>query len=371
MKTDFGNEWAQPYCTMWQGLWRVEQDLKLFERRIGATHYWPLLRNTVSMQLADRLSIHAPPTRRVLASRLQRGHHALAEIAVGTQISWKNVPCADSILIPFNRKQMGPVGAVDMYCDRLLGEQEFGKFLILDNMSERGLYASGPLRHVVNWDAVRLTSRVRALMQFRALIRAAQTECRLISTAIARETGAEFALSARRFALKCAAFEAGRVLSRAIFASSGARRLFIVSRNSALDAIAAANDLGLLTAELQHGMMGQFGPYYHFPTRPHVPYAPQRILTFAPYWTENIDLPRETQAVVIGSPNPPQAHWRSPKTKKRAILTSQWVIDAKLFEIARAVADARPDWEFISVHIPGAMSALIKPSCAVTRYREI
>lgn len=339
---------TESYKALWEAIWHLEREIDLFDRRIGDTYYWPILRGTVVRRLAARFGFHAPLTAKIWTLRFKRGSAACAAIATNRDLLWGSVAVGDSILIPFGRKQMREGRVVDVFSDRILHEADLGRFVVLDNSSHLGRYDEAPARSVRDWDSVRLASRIRAMSSFPALLAPAKAEYRKLNEALKRELGTPFPLSVANLAFRCAAFDEGRSLSRDIFSCSGARRLFIAGRHSAPEALAAANDLAMTTVELQHGVITRYDPDFHYPGRPQVPYAPDRLLTFSRYWTEDIDLPRQTRAVVIGSANiSPDLARSEPKVARRVVFVSQWAVGSKLIEVAAAMAAAAPEWEFV------------------------
>jgi hypothetical protein len=347
MNANPGLPYAEPYRALWEHVWRMEQELNLFERRIGDTYYWPLIRDTLPSHLSQVLGIHAPPPNKLKFKRMKRAAMAAMDIARGSAISQAKVPASDTILVPFNRKQWRDGAVIDPLCHRLLEETGFGRFLVLDNRSDLGLYTAGPNRCVYNWDTIRLIGQLQGQRLAAKFVEEAEAETARITNWIAQNVTTAFSTSPHKLALKCAQFETGRALSRDIFARSGARRLFIVARNIAPEMVAAANDLGLQTAEIQHGLMNKFAPYYHYPRRPAVPYAPDFFLSFAPYWTEGIDLPRASKVVTIGADDIRARLGSIVRKPRTAVILSQWVVDDILFEIATELACKRPGWNFI------------------------
>lgn len=70
-------------------------------------------------------------------------------------------------------------------------------------------------------------------------------------------------------------------------------------------AIKVLNDLGVITAEFQHGLIGRFHRTYNYSLRvannkEYLSYMPQYYLTYSPFWTKEIKMPCEI--IPIGNP---------------------------------------------------------------------
>ncbi|CAN5459419.1 hypothetical protein BH09PSE4_BH09PSE4_15890 [soil metagenome] len=343
--------------SLWAAIWRIEQELDLFRRELDGVFYWPLLRIHALDRLARQRSLHAPPPRKLRITRARRALTAASALAA-TRAEWGE---ADSILIPLNRKQIRDGRLIDIFSERILHDKEFGRFLICDNDSDIGSHAESDTQIVRNWDSVRVLSRARAGARFVGRLAGARQIHAMLDAAFRRELGAPFPFSPAQIAYRCAVFDEGRRMSRKIFARAGARRLFVVAQHSTQDAIAAANDLSMTTIELQHGFISAFDPFLHFPGRPNVPYSPAHLLTFGRFWAEQIDLPRNTRAHVMGWEPERNKALPSRRNSRQVLVISQWIMGQQLAQAAADLARAAPDWNVVfRPH----------PSEDVRRYRE-
>jgi len=270
---------------------------------------------------------------------LQRGIAALMQSAKPSNTFER----ADSILVPFARKPAP--GRVDEHSARLLIASDFGRFLILDNGDRQIKSPSQYPCTVRNWDLQRLHARASAAFTFPELLKDARRESAVLRHAIRQGFGQDVAPGALELAHRCAAFDHGLALSRAVLRNTAAKRIFIVGRNSTPELLGAAAEAGVPSIELQHGVIAKFNPHYHYPGRPRVPYAPDWLLTFGPMWQQEINLPAQTRPSVIGFPNFPQS--RAASSPKCLLVLSQWSIGPRLIDAVRSVAKAAADWDIV------------------------
>jgi hypothetical protein len=266
---------------------------------------------------------------------------------IGTE-PWLRENSFDSLHFPFARKRRLEGRVVDLLSEPLLKDQALGRTLILDSGRPREMYQSGPDRTVRSRDMVHALANVASITSFIRLLPLAEEECRYMAPLMRREFGIGEPISKFRLARRVAFFSASRRLFRNVIQRSGAKRLFMAGRPGTSGSIAAAQDLGIPTAELQHGIVTPYHVGYHYPNRPFVPYAPSHFMTFGKFWTEKIELPRNTTAITIGSGNPAHNLGRS-KTKipRNVVAISQGTIGARLFQAISQAAEEAPDWSFV------------------------
>jgi len=89
-----------------------------------------------------------------------------------------------------------------------------------------------------------------------------------------------------------------------------------------------------------------------------VPYAPDRLLLFGPYWEKTAELPVNTRASVIGSSYLDDYKAAGiAKTARLAVVISQGVIGPALFDAVAAIAGRAPQWQFCFRAHPGESTA--------------
>ena len=334
---------------LYEALWRIEQDLSLLGRTAFGVFYWPLIRPRLADLLSERLGLHDLVSPRLRHSFLRRAVREIRGLSQAFQpFITRRSAKVEAIVVTHPRKQWRGSEFVDIYSDRLLGEVGLGPCLVLDSGSQSQLYQATPGRGVQNRDGMRALALLRAIVCLVPSIVASVRHYRALDAAIRSEFGFGCPLSAVHLAFKIAFFKEVRRSARRLIRKSGARMLFVTGGRDTAALVAAAQDVGVEAIELQHGLLSRYHPVYHFPGRPHVPYAPDRMLTFGAFWASNIDLPGNTHAVVVGSEN--LAHVRALKNgrvARRVFVVSQGAIGEKLFDIAVRAARGAPDWSFV------------------------
>jgi len=111
--------------------------------------------------------------------------------------------------------------------------------------------------------------------------------------------------------------------------------------------VAAAQDLGLVTAEFQHCTLSPYHFGYHYPGRPFVPYATNWLLSFGSFWNQVIDRPSNMRVAVVGSQNLARTTSATHRTPHQVLVLSQDTIGARLLEATILAARESPDWTFV------------------------
>jgi hypothetical protein len=341
------DELNDPYASVWLELWRIEADLNLFDRLIGNTAYWPILRAEAALGVANALGLHQRIPAAIRARRVSRAASSM-HAALNGQAFWLHSLRADTVLIPSVRKCRNNGMLSDSHSDRLLADPDFGNFLVLDSHFSNSYYPETATRAVRDWDGFRTWQRLIGGLTYRTLYAAAMTEHHLLDDHFRRHFARPFPLSAKTLAQRVAAFEHGRTAARRLLTKVGARRVVAVARITALDVIAAARDVGIPTIEIQHGACSIYDALVHYPQRPFVDTAPDLFLTFSPYWNDMVTLPSQTKAVPVGAPiSLAAAIPPVPAGTRKAVLLSQWTVDSRMFALAHEMAARAPDWRFV------------------------
>jgi hypothetical protein len=332
---------------LWQAVWRIEQQLGLLDRTIAGVHFWPVLRTRFVDLLSNRLSgleLVLPRLRATTANRaitlvapLMRDRHRAPGAASGT---------FDTILFPFARKHPWDGALVDIYSSRVPTEAGIGSVLVVDDDLPRAQWAAGAT--VCSKDHYLALAVARAAFRVPTLMLAVRRQCRDLDDAVRRELGIENPLSATHFAARLAVFMESRHVAARFIAKAKPKRVVFVSSTGARAFCAAANDLGIPSIELQHGVISPFHAPYHFPGRPVVAYAPDVFLTFGRFWTETTELPGNTRAAVIGCSYLQDYAQRAAAPKRRQVfVVSQGTVARRLAALVQEIARLAPDWTFI------------------------
>jgi hypothetical protein len=349
-------------------------------REIHGIRYWPLIRTTLLDSLSQHAGIHAAVQPSLRRSLVGRGLEEVLPVAADlTALPWRPASTFDTVLVPLARKVVWANRVVDVHAERVLNDRGFGRVLILDRRSQvGGMYQSAADRTVANRGGLRALSLVRAAIVLPRLLSAATVERQLLSAALRREFSMACPLSAAHIAARVALFSEGRRVMRWGLAATGASMVVVVANHTSDGLIPAARDLGMLTVELQHGLISPYHSNYHFPGRPVVPYMADQFLVFGAYWRDNVDLPGNMKAAVIGSDRLlHHAGIPTRRIQRRVVVASQGTIGARLFDASVVAACAARDWEFVfrphpqeSVERYAAGLAALSPATANLRLSE-
>lgn len=321
-------------------LWRIEAELDLLNWRAGDIAVWPLLRFhffTGAMVGAGVLEGGHPG-----ADRVRRGK--IARLLERQRDRWLRTPTPPvakrpAALIPLPRK----IGGADIYSAALL--EGLGGQVALFDSGREGLRLPGA------YD----------LEAFEAAGRSARRRGRRLYDAAARRRGDRLAEATRdalgvdlsgllsRADRAVGKFAAARARWRRYFQSAETERLFVVCAYLRQAAIAGAQEAGVKTIELQHGVISPYHPGYSWPGRPQVPYAPETLWSFGSFWTETVDFPGGVDFQIIGAPYLKRlaAVAAGPRDPNMIVVTSQGAISSRLWPLAIACARARPDKRFV------------------------
>jgi hypothetical protein len=345
-----GNSMPSSLKSLFEGVWRIERNLDLLNREIRGVRYWPLIRTTVLDSLSQHAGIHAgtqPRMRRAFRGRIL--DEALPIAADLTGLPWRSSGTFDTVLVPFARKVVRDSRVLDVHAERVLNDSGFGRVLILDRRSKAGaIYQPAPDRTVADCGGLRALSLVRAAAVLPKFLSAAAAERQLLSAALRSEFTMDCPLSAAHIAARLAFFNEGRRVMRAALRGTGAGTMVVVGNHTNDGVLPAARDLGMLTVELQHGLISPYHPGYHFPGKPFVPYMADQLCVFGKYWTEHIDLPKNMNVVVVGTNGLlHRAEMPTHRIPRRVVVVSQGAIGARLFDATVVAARAACDWEFV------------------------
>jgi hypothetical protein len=365
---------------LFEGVWRIERDLHLLNREIHGICYWPLIRTTLLYLLSQDAGIHATMQPRLRRSLFGRVFKEALPVATGLMaLPYRTSGPFDTVLVPFPRKVVWDGRVVDIQAERVINDRGFGRVLTLDRRSDAGqMYQSAPDRTVADCSGLRALSLVRAAAILPRFLSAAAAERQLLGAALRREFTLDCPLSAAHIAARIAFFSEGRRVMRRALRASGARTVVVVGHHTSDGVIPAARDLGMLTVELQHGLISPYQSDYHFPGRPVVPYMPDQFLVFGAYWAENVDLSGNMKVVVIGADRLlRRTQMPTRRIPRRVVVASQGTIGARLFGASVMAARAARDWEFVfrphpqeSVERYAARVAALSPAVANLRLSE-
>ncbi len=330
--------------------WRIEEELRLAELTAEGIPLWPTLRLHLYYEATRALELFDRPVRPAtgLASRLRRAGATLAAALLQGPV-WQRRPAAD-VLLPHPRKLATPEGLRDVYSARLVDELPRGTTLLLERTPGA---AAG--HRVARRDLLDLGTWLAMRGSPRRLPQAALAVLEQAREAFQQALGVELPIAAlaRRNWLKA---RAQRRRFARLFRRLGTRRVFLVVGYTNEGIVLGARDAGAEVIELQHGTITPFHLGYSWPTRPHLPTSPDRLLTYGAFWTDSVALPASIRPLVIGASHFQETQRRLAQVTRKPrqlLFVSQGVIGHRLADIALQVARLAPEWRVIFRLHPG------------------
>lgn len=330
--------------------WRIEAELDLARLEAEGLPLWPLLRLHLYYEATRALGLFDQPVRPAtgLRQRVRQGLATLRAACLQAPV-WQRAkaPC---VVLPHPRKLPTATGPRDVYSARLIDALPRGETLLIERTpgaSAGHRRARRDLLDLCAWLAIRFSRR-----QLPAAARARLEEA---ARAFAEALGQALPVQrlARRNWLKA---RAQRRLFGRLFRRLGTRQVFLVVGYTNEGIVLAARDAGAEVVELQHGTITPYHLAYSWPQRPTLASAPDRLLTYGPFWTDSVALPANVTPQVIGASHFEEVR-RSlasiARKPRQALFVSQGVIGHKLADIALAVARLQPDWQVIFRLHPG------------------
>src|SRR5665213_807866 len=105
-----------PFRSLYEAVWKIEEELSLLQRQIAGTYYWPLIRPRLLDMLSQRLGLLDLVQGRLRQGILRRTASELSPLLSHRKLSpWKLSGQFDTVLIPFTRKQMRGGLGVDVF----------------------------------------------------------------------------------------------------------------------------------------------------------------------------------------------------------------------------------------------------------------
>lgn len=145
-------------------------------------------------------------------------------------------------------------------------------------------------------------------------------------------------------------FQRHRNMYKKLFKRLKAEELILVVGYTAshMAAIDAAQSCEMKTIEVQHGSFTKFIMGYSFPGyQKDVPYSPQLFLSLGDFWTNSVEMPRNTQVRLIGASHVYEQMNKLKSTTKEPnsiLFISQGTVGIQLCQIAQECARLLPDY---------------------------
>jgi hypothetical protein len=334
-------------------LWQIEDQLGLIEASASGVHWWPPMRVETFYRLTRALGLFHDPQPKA-SRRKPPGWRKLVDQARATWIDpVRPGRRARYLVFPHERKVDRGNGPVDIYTERLCRELAPEETLIVDRAASPRANGSAHL----SFERLKATIRARERHDWRPLPEE-QRRFRALEEALARAFGARVPI-ARIAPRRVRTFMAARQVYGKLLDRLGTESVFVVVGYFKHALNAAAHDRGIQVHEFQHAAISPYSLGYSYPGRPHVPYSPDTLLCFGPFWTSAPELPANTKPVVVGRTGALDVLLARapPKRSRQVVVISQGVIGVELLQLAVRAARLAPDYQFVFRRHPGEIEA--------------
>lgn len=286
-----------------KAIWSVEREFKLLELEVEGVKVWQYTRMEIYYYLAEQsgVFIEAHPIKRSAKDILRQIPQLLKAIFVESPF-WLAFKKVDEFVIEHPRSMLVEGERVDIYTQKYRETaRSSGKKIVSLERLDLGAVEKSPDRNryslaclpllLTAWRRVR---KYQMSVESLACINRASSQ---LSAALGCEVSLTPILTRSISKFKLYAF-----LYRLLFKATKPEKLTVVIGYACGDAIYAAKQLGIETAEVQHGTFSAYHLGYSYPGRTaEVQLFPKRMLIWGRHWAQIAPLPIPAQSIsVIG-----------------------------------------------------------------------
>ena len=317
----------------------LENQFNLFERtQFTNVHAWKLIRTTVQEMLGQGLKIHG---QKQPAGKQKWFSVFTAIFFIVRDFLFRNpfltLGTYHDVVLPHRRQ----IDGEDIYSKHVLSPDDDNqrRRLILYDDWRGQQYAQAKTMSFV-WGIAKIYGILCRLLRRNSDVFSD------VSDQIFAQTGVRLHLN-KMTRQKAAEFRIKKAFYKLLFRIKKVETVYLVVAYGKEPVIAAAQDLGIETIELQHGLINDFHLGYAFPEQNCIPYFPDKLWLFGQFWADTTPLPKTCAYDVIGSEHmrgvvTAYEHIIQSKTPKSILFCSQGTIAAELFPIARDLATLLP-----------------------------
>lgn len=284
-------------------IWSLEREFNLLDLDVHGVKVWQYTRMEIYYHLAELsgVFIEAHPVKRSARNLLARLPQLLKELVVDSPL-WLAFRKVDEVVIEHPRSAVFDGERVDIYTHTYReAARRSGKTVVSLNRLDPGAAVKSADRNRYSLACLPL-----ALVGWRRLkpygLSAEALACiNDVSARLSSALGCEVAL-APILARAIGKFKFNAGFYRLLFKAIKPEKVTVVIGYACGDAIYAAKQLGIQTAEIQHGTFSAYHLGYSYPGREaEVELFPAKVLTWGAYWSLLAQMPIERQQLsVIG-----------------------------------------------------------------------
>lgn len=340
-----------------EGIWAIEKEHDLFQKRIQKTYFWKLIRMGVFVELTKALGVFSDPhdalSRRTMMRRLPL--LLLQNVLHGTSRRRRMPDC----LVFENPRQVLLDGKLtDPYtywlCDKL---RETGQVFEVVETAYQGKYQHAATTERSYLDYLNLAGIIWSKLKKPIRFTAEEEDLlRRIEAAIESRFSVQLGIQqATRYGIS--SFERQLAYYDRLFSKRRPKHVYIVCSYGKEALVEACKRNLVECTEIQHGVMGRYHLGYSFPNNQEIPYFPERMLLFSRYWHESTPIPLGPQRVdYVGNPYMRKrldAYHIIRKKDGMILFISQGTIGSRLSDIAVGLAERNPSLSIVYKLHPG------------------
>jgi hypothetical protein len=323
---------------IWSALVEVEELEQLIDWRIGQIHVWPILRERLFRELAERNGVIE---KRVEEERTTKDSRAW-------QQAWPKIPelAAETLVIPFLRRDEA---GVDQFSSALSGAYRDS----VASLSVGPCDIAEPTPQLEDIeDFVRTRYRSRAKLQVALSLRPWHfTKYARLVAAIASRVGGVGPKYSTLPKWLLVDFLAQKLGFYDLFRAAGTRRVVYVNAWRR-GLIAGARAAGAKVIEPQHGAISRLHSLLSWPVDSTPAYLPDAFLAWGQYWVDSCGLPRNVKTLEIGAPSAfarvrnQLADGTLRVDPQHIVIASQVQQTQAIIEFANCAAATNPNYKF-------------------------
>jgi len=276
---------------LFEEILRIEVEHRLFEKEIDGVYFWKLIRFSLFIELTKKLNLYeeAHPYPKQSENRYIRVLKRLINGTVnGPMIGGDDD--VDILLFPHERKVNVDSKLIDIYSYHLEDKwkQNGINYLVIERpyngrfmrkASKRVRYDE-PLNFFSLWNYFKPTKDINIDSSINEIGTIANIPIDKIET-----------LSKEFISRVINRFKREYDYYTKILTKYSPKKLYVVNAYGKNSLIAAANDLGIDTIEIQHGTITSFHVGYSYPRGVIIPYFPKRLSLWGKFWYDISQLP--------------------------------------------------------------------------------
>lgn len=276
-----------------ESIFELENKYNLFDKSVNKVYYWKLLRFGVNEKIVE--------SKCNFGRRHSQGN-LLMLLMNSLKLEWLNwkdyltKETCDILIIQHPRKVLVDNQKIDIYTYHLEKEliQSGYKVKVLQTI---GL---GQSFTEISKDSVKVLKISTLIKMFfrKYMIKINDSDLNEVEVILNQKYDVNLNLESSA-KLKISLFESQYQYYKQLFKRLEPKEVYLVVSYGYEALIAAANDLGIIVTEMQHGVISRYHFGYSFPGQESIPYFPNRIYLFGEYWRDSTPIPLSSNELVV------------------------------------------------------------------------